>query len=440
MAPELENTDMTLSKPLYVGKIALLLACMALPFAASADDGELRMLREQIAALSQRLDQLEASNRELQSTNESLAAADRDNAAAVVAVSEKTEAAMADWEGQATKASWADSLRWKGDFRYRFENIDIEGRDDRNRSRIRARTALVANISSDLEVGVGMASGSEDPVSSNQTLGGGGSSKDLRLDLAYFDWSGLDNTHLIGGKFKNIVKPSGKNSMLWDSDWRPEGLAFTWDNDRFFAGGVGTWLESDSNKGNNFAWIAEAGMKFRVGDNVKMRFGLGYHEFDTAGRKSVFGDGDFFGNSFVGAGSDAVYANNYHGVQAFGEVGFEVAEMPLLAYFDYVQNQEASEFDTGYIFGLKLGSAAAPGSWDIAWAYEDLEADAALGLLVDSDFGGGGTDARGHIFKGTYAIRKNLSTKITYVVNEIDGDLGSEKDFNRLMLDLAFKF
>lgn len=418
----------------------LMMACLATPAYADADEQEIRLLREQIMALSERLDQLEAANRDLKSTNASLAETSRENAAAVAAVSEKTDAAMAGWEDQVASVSWADSLRWKGDFRYRFENIDIEGRDDRNRSRIRARTSLVANINSDMEVGIGMASGSEDPVSSNQTLGGGGSSKDLRLDLAYFDWSGLENTHLIGGKFKNILKPSGKNSMLWDSDWRPEGLAFTWDNDRFFAGGVGTWLESDSNKGSSFAWIAEAGMKFRVGDDVKMRFGLGYHEFDTAGRPSVFGDGDFFGNSSVGAGGDAVYANDYHGVQAFGEIGFQVADLPVQAYFDYVQNQEASEFDTGYIFGLKLGSAKAPGSWDIGWAYEDIEADAALGLLVDSDFGGGGTDARGHIFKGTYAIRKNVNTKVTYFVNEIDGDLGSEKDFNRLMLDLSFKF
>ena len=36
--------------------------------------------------------------------------------------------------------------------------------------------------------------------------------------------------------------------------------------------------------------------------------------------------------------------------------------------------------------------------------------------------------------------RKNFTGKVTYFINDIDGDLGTEKDFNRLMLDLNFKF
>ena len=50
--------------------------------------------------------------------------------------------------------------------------------------------ALVAKPTDTTEVGLGMATGGDDPVSTNQTLGGGGSTKDVRLDLAYADLDG----------------------------------------------------------------------------------------------------------------------------------------------------------------------------------------------------------------------------------------------------------
>jgi len=411
--------------------------------AAATVEEELALLKGQLKALTERFESLEAANRELQAANAELTEAGRQYASVATTASvkaEQAEAAIAGLEENAGASSWADSLRWSGDFRYRYETIDIEGRDTRRRNRIRARAALTAQLSDDLKVGLGMATGGTDPVSSNQTLGGGGSTKDLGLDLAYFDWSGLHNAHVIGGKFKNILQPAGKNSMLWDSDWRPEGMAFTWSGDRFYAGGIGTFLEGDSNKDTQFAWLAEAGVRLNLGDNARARFALGYHQIDAKGRPSVFGDDDFFGNSFVEVAGQRVYRYDYHGLEASGEIGFQLGNLPLLAFADYVKNQEAGEYDTGYMFGFKLGSAKAQGSWDLSWAWEDLEADAALGLLVDSDFGGGGTDARGHIFKGSYAIRKNLNAGFTYFMNQIDGDLGTEKDFDRLMLDLAFKY
>ena len=63
-----------------------------------------------------------------------------------------------------------------------------------------------------------------------------------------------------------------------------------------------------------------------------------------------------------------------------------------------------------------------------------------IGLLTDSDFGGGGTDAKGSIFKGAWAIHKNWKAQITYFLNDIDLASGDPRDFNRLMLDLKFKY
>ena len=254
--------------------MALALVSGASP--AVASDAEIQAMREQLLALSQRLDVLEASNRELRQANAQLQVSSQATAAAVADVSEQT-AAVADQVNESSGASsWADRIRLKGDFRQRYEKIDEEGENTRNRNRIRARAAIIARINQDLEVGLGLATGGDDPVSTNQTLGGGGSSKGMNLDLAYFNWSGLENTRIIGGKFKNILYTPGKNSLLWDGDWNPEGLGLAWANGDYFANVIGTWLESDSKKETEFSYGAQAGFRKELGDGMKLTAGVGY--------------------------------------------------------------------------------------------------------------------------------------------------------------------
>ena len=52
--------------------------------------------------------------------------------------------------------------------------------------------------------------------------------------------------------------------------------------------------------------------------------------------------------------------------------------------------------------------------------------------------GGGGTDAKGHVLSGTYAFHKAWNFKATYFLNQVE--LDDSKDYDRLMLDLNFKF
>jgi hypothetical protein len=418
---------------------------------AAVSDEEVEALREQIRILSERLDQLEQAS---QSTPANQLVVS-DEVEALVAqkvdekVDEKIEAKVGEqFEGEIkdqvdermAAVAWAERIRWQGDFRYRYENIDIENVDDRNRQRIRARANLIADITDTVEVGLGLATGGSDPVSTNQTLGGGGSTKDLRLDLAYFDWNGIRDTHIMGGKIKNKLYRPGNNGLLWDGDWRPEGLGGIWDNGTFFVTGLGTWVESDSKTLNQeFSYGIQGGFSTRIGDAVKISGGLGYFSFDTAGNRSFFGDDDdFFGNSFDP--HSLTYLYDYHEIEGYLEVQFNINEFPVRLFADYVQNQAVDDDNTGYAVGMKLGAASAPRSWDFSWVYQRLEADAALGLLTDSDFGGGGTNAKGSIFQGTYAIAKNWNAKATYFDNKIGLRSDNPLDFKRLQLDINFKY
>ena len=415
---------------------------------AQVSGDEINALRTQIELLTQRLDDLERRNQQMsKSLQEAQAQATQTTTTPTetpAALDAQIEQAVAEQIDERMAAvSWAERIRWKGDFRYRYEHIEEQGKDGRNRSRIRARTALEADVSPTLKVGFGLATGGDDPVSANVTIGGGGSKKEINLDLAYFDWSGLANTHILGGKFSNFLVKPQKTALLWDGDWRPEGLGVVWNNGSFFAQGLGTWLEGDSRNGTEFGWVAQAGMNLKLGETGKLMFGGGYSQFDIAGRTPVFGDpDDFYGNSYVvnPVTDDLEFAYNYHELQAFAEYSFALAGHPIALFADYVVNTDADDNDTGYLFGAKFGSAKKRGTWDVSYFYEKLEADAVVGLVTDSDFGGGGTDAKGHVLSGTYAFHDNWNFKATYFINDIALASGNPRDFDRLMLDLNFKY
>jgi hypothetical protein len=407
--------------------------------AQAAADEDFAAMRAQMMALSERLDRLEAENRALTAANAELVKSAQETAVTVAVVSEKTDAVAAEVKEQAAETSWTDNLHWKGDFRYRYEAFNIEGKPNRDRNRVRARAALIADVTPTIEVGLGLASGGDDPVSSNQTLGGGGSTKDLRMDLAYFDWSGLKDTHVYGGKFSNYIFRAGKNALLWDSDWRPEGTGIGWNNGKFFANALGTWIESDSNSGQSFAYLTQAGIKLPIGDSLKLTAGVGYHVFDTEGSGSFYGDDDdFFGNSYDPATETYLY--NYEELELFAELDFDLFGHSAKIFGDWAQNQAVDEYDTAYALGFSYGSAKNKGEWQFGYVYQKLEADSVLGLLTDSDFGGGGTDAKGSIIKGSYALAKNFNADFTYFINDVGLKSGDPIGFKRLQLDLSFKY
>ena len=75
-----------------------------------------------------------------------------------------------------------------------------------------------------------------------------------------------------------------------------------------------------------------------------------------------------------------------------------------------------------------------------SYAFQDIEADAVIGTFNDSDFGGGGTDSDGHMLKYKYAMSKNTFIGGTLFINSIDRFQGVEKDYDRIQIDVEFKF
>jgi hypothetical protein len=411
------------------------IAVASVLFSSGAAQGQVpqaewEQFKAQFAAMSQRVNALETENQQLREASRS-----------TIHVEDlaKTNAEVETLKNQNTTSSWSEKIKWKGDFRYRYEDIEQEGKDDRDRNRIRARPALVAKITDTTEVGFGMATGGDDPVSTNQTLGGGGSSKDVRLDLAYATWTGLENTGVTGGKFSNPFYKVQKSQLIWDGDFRPEGVNVRWADEIFFANASYSFIESDSNSDDDASWGAQLGATFNLFDGLKMTTSASYLDFPTKGRTAIFDD-DFFGNSTVMVDGEEVYEFDYNLISASVDFVFNVFELPLSLYGEYVENDDADELDTGYIAGIQLGKAKKKGTWQVQYQYEDLEANAVLGLVTSSDFAGGGTDGKGSMVSAKYAIDNHWSVGATYFDNQTGVDLGDNDDYERLQLDTVFKY
>jgi hypothetical protein len=404
----------------------------------AVNDEDFEQLRQQLTALSERLDELEAENAILRQSQE-------ETATAVATVQDSVVSAA--------PASWTDSIRLDGDFRFRHETIDVENSSSRNRKRIRARANIKADVADNIEVGFGLATGGNDPVSTNQTLGGGGSSKGVVLNLAYADWQATDGLHVIAGKYRNPLTRAGGQSLIWDGDWTPEGLAVTYKHDWFFANALGTWLESDTrNSNDNFSWGGQIAAAGELG-GAKLKGGVGYYSIKTRGESATFGDpgdpGDYFGNTAVEAGGlpcgstpdiACVYLYDYLLTEAFAEAAFKLGKWPTVVFADYVNNSDPADNDTAWTIGAKVGQSKDLGDVQFTYYYADKESDSMLGLLTDSDFGGGGTDSKGHWLQLNFGINKNLTIGAQYFINEIDIASGSKRDFDRLMIDAQWKW
>jgi len=402
---------------------------------AAVSDAEFAELKAQMAAMAQRLSTLEAENQQLkESTTDSVAQLEGTREELLVV---KDDLAVVKKQEEAS--SWAERIKWKGDFRYRYEDIQQDDKADRNRDRIRARAELIAKTTETTTVGLGLATGGDDPVSTNQTLGGGGSTKEVRLDLAYFTWTGLEDTAVTAGKFKNPYYVEHGSQLIWDGDFRPEGASVQWAADNFFANAAYSYIESDSNSDDKAFWGLQVGANFDLFDSMQLTAAAGYLDFPTKGLPSIYDD-DFFGNTSVIENGVEVYEYDYTLYHGSLGLSFEVFDLPLALYGDYVHNDDADEYDTGYVAGIQLGKAKGKGSWQLQYQYEQLDANATLGLVTDSDFMDGGTDGEGSKYSAAYMLDNNWTIAATYYDGNTGVDLGNDAKYQRLQLDTYFKY
>ena len=341
---------------------------------------------------------------------------------------------------------WIENLKINGDFRYRFESVNEEGKDDRFRNRIRARLGFTEKVNDEFDVVFRLASSEPfasdkgDPISTNQTLDDSFSEKPLWLDQAYFKWS-PENTGLnvLGGKMPTPFYRVGNNQLIYDDDLEPEGVAVKYtlplgENDKLFANGGGFWVNEVSDGADVSLWGIQGGLKHKFADKSTLTGGVSNYVYGN-----IKDSGPLVGTGFQGnSNANDKYISKYNVIEAFGEYGFNLGKTPTTVFGSYVNNTSAATSqDTGWLVGCRYGKCKNPGSWEILYDYRDIKADAVLGVFTYSDFIGGGTNGRGHEIGCIYQVAKNVQGVATYLLNEKGYD---KHDYNRLMIDLVFKF
>ena len=353
--------------------------------------------------------------------------------------------------------AWIEKINLYGDFRYRYEYIDAEGSSsDQHRNRIRARVGLEGKVNDEMSYNVRIASGSSDPVSTNATLDGGFSSKDIWLDRAYLQWdpASMSGWTFLFGKMGNPFFKVGGNQLVWDDDLNPEGIAAQYaaklnDTTGLFVNGGGMWVEESSSNADASLWGIQAGLEHALNDDSKLTWGGSYYKYGNVKDSKTFYDvEDGFGNSHytitnADGVDEAFYMYDYALVEAFAAYDTKIGKTPASFYGDYVVNTASGvSEDTGWLIGTKLGNAKNPGTWGFGYEYRDLENDAVVGVFTDSDFIGGGTGGKGHKFNASYAIAKNATLGATYFMSQrdSDGDGSIDNDYDRFQFDLQVKF
>ncbi len=340
-------------------------------------------------------------------------------------------------EDQDEDQDWTDRIDLYGDFRLRYEGIEAEGFERRDRTRFRARFGVNGQVTDTVKVVFQLCTGGDNPVSCNQSFDSGASTKDLSVDLAYVDWQATDALNVYAGKMKNPLFRAGKVPLVWDGDLNLEGISAKYGNDLFFATLGAFSIEERALTDDSLLFAGQFGMTFGLGDNSKLTAGLGYFEYTNTIGNEPFFFGIPLGNSVDTEGN---YIYDYKDTEVFAQFDSAIGSWPLSIFGHAVQNNEVSEGDTGYAVGAKIGAAKSKGKMEFSWTYMDVEADSIIATFNDSDFAGARTDSSGSLIKAKYALAKKIVLGGTLFINEVDKSSGDSRDYDRIQLDIEFKF
>jgi putative porin len=377
----------------------------------------------------------------------------------------------------ATKAvpEWTRRLKWYGDLRLRFEGDFFDQNnaallkpdnptqlmnttEDRNRFLLRARLGLTAKVNDVVEATIGLATGTtNNPVSTNVTLGDFFNKKTINLDLGYMKWTPLESLTLFGGRFPS---PWFATDMVWDPDLNFDGIAvgytprFTSTLSGFATAGAFPLQEVEFSQRDKWLFGGQVGVTYQPSDKVTAKLAVAYYDYENIVGEpndvSSPGLKDYTAPQFQQKGntlfdidpSSAIktaLASDFRELSVTGslDLGYwHPVHVVLLA--DYVDNLGFNRGDVaqrtgnpdvesetvGYQFGVTVGHPTTLefGTWKGYLFYKHLEADAVLDAFTDSDFHLGGTNARGWIVGGDLGLRKNFWVSARWLsANEISG-------------------
>lgn len=323
--------------------------------------------------------------------------------------------------GGTLRADWTEQVTLSGDTRVRFQRTDEDGQEARDRIRFQARVGLAGKVNDTLAVGLRFSSGEEDdPISDNQTMGDASDKKSFSIIRAYLDWTPVDGLHLIAGK---MAQPwIAVNDLVFAGGLNPEGVAATYTRtfDGFDLMANASYMVVEENKEDDEVTLShgQVAAKLRPDLPITLLAGASLYAWENT---------DLWLED----------ATEYRTVEGFVELA-RTTGFPVTVHAQVAVNTEADTDDTGYLVGVKLGRARAPGSFEVGYQYRRLEKYCTVEPFAENSDTGDGTDVAAHIPYIRYVISKNFDLKAQVAL--VERGLDDGHDLNTFKLDFSAKF
>ncbi len=353
---------------------------------------------------------------------------------------------------------------------------------DTNRWRERVRLGLSAKIADRWTLDTRIATGNQaDPLSTNQTLGNTGRRFSIQLDRAslQFDQPAEIGPPWLTLAFGRMANPFYSTDLLWDEDLNFDGAATTYryrlsdggledfgDRQRTLSATVGLFPLQQLEFASEDKWLAGGQLAaiWEFQNQTKIQLGTAYYDYiHTIGKRNELGSTltnstqpDFLqkGNllyniandpNLDGGLNDQIFAlaADYRLLNLTGSIDLAyLAPYHVILTADIVKNfgfdSEEITTRTGgvtYLYPIKertLGwqlelmtgwpQIAKWGDWQIGGGYRYLQRDAVFDAFTESDFHGGGTDAKGYRLNVEYGLARNVWLRANWLsATEIDG-------------------
>jgi len=345
---------------------------------------------------------------------------------------------------------WVSKTKLYGDFRLRYQYVDVQDQRSQSQGRFRVRLNLDIEVAEKVKFIFGIASGGNDPRSANQSFGGDWDKKQININYAYVNYSPFKWLNLEGGKMANPIYTVSQ--LLWDEDINPEGVAAQIDYPinpcLSLLLNAGAFVLQD-NKNNTptdpWMWVIQPGFAWKSERGLQAKFAAGYTSFENFqdNPQQKYSSGT---NTYITEGSTKLYKYKYNLATMTGEMGLKnpipgFAPIRYAGLFgEYTNNISTSNGKSGYLTGLTFGDekVVEKGQWFFRGDWRRLEKNAVPDILPDSDFYFGDTGVSGYVLQFRYGLWKNINLQTKYFRAEQIS--GPGKPENLIQTDLNFKF